>query len=232
MTRAAGRERAARADALARVLAWAGRGATRADGSVRPGAALLRVCACYLVFALLYVPLNQWSIGRDAHVLYLPGEQRLPFLPEFEWLYVLTYFLPLLVPWTVPDLRRLLQSGVAFVLVLGVACSTYVLFPVYLERPAITGRSLAERLLALEYLDPSYNHFPSLHVAWTWLVFLTCRDGLAPRWRRALLVLSLGVSVSTLFVKQHYLLDVLYGAALAFGAWAAARRLVLPRLHG
>jgi membrane-associated phospholipid phosphatase len=37
------------------------------------------------------------------------------------------------------------------------------------------------------------------------------------------------ISVSTLFVKQHILLDVLAGAAWAFAAWFAAGRLY-PRL--
>jgi membrane-associated phospholipid phosphatase len=223
-------ERRGRPDGLARLLAFMARGAVGPDRSIRPAAALWRVAASYLVFLAIYVPVNRWSVGRDARVLFLPGEEELPFLPEFEWLYVLTYVMPLLVPWTVPDVRRLLQSGVAFGIILTVACATYLVFPVYLERPAITGHSLAERLLALEYMDPSYNHFPSLHVAWTWLVFLTCRHGLGARGSAVLLGLSLAISASTVFVKQHYVVDVLYGAGLALGAWAVAGRLVAPRL--
>ena len=141
----------------------------------------LGVLAGYVVFAATYVPLNRWSVGRHAHVLYLPGEDQLPFLPAFEYLYGLTYALPWLLLLGVRELRECVRCTAAFLLILAVAYGTYAAFPVYLERPAFVPRTLAERLLALEYLDPSYNHFPSLHVALTWLVYLACRARLGSR---------------------------------------------------
>ncbi|HET7291282.1 MAG TPA: phosphatase PAP2 family protein [Vicinamibacteria bacterium] len=186
----------------------------------------LGLVAGYLAFAATYVPINRWSVGRPAHVLYLPGEEGIPFLPEFEYLYALTYVMPLLLLAGVRQRHEYRRVATAFGIVLAVAYSTYGLFPVYLERPALAPTTFAEKLLALEYLDPSYNHFPSLHVAITWLVYLACRE----RFLGAglLLALTLAISASTLFVKQHYLADVVYGAALALGAWwasgAAARR--------
>jgi membrane-associated phospholipid phosphatase len=107
-------------------------------------------------------------------------------------------------------------------LAVAVACATYLLFPVYLERPVLEVGSLATYLLSLEYHDPSYNHFPSLHVAISWLVYLACRD--AVRLRGVFLVLVIGISISTVFVKQHYAVDVLAGTLLAWGAWTAAGR--------
>ncbi len=182
----------------------------------------LGVLAGYVVFAATYVPINRWSVGRPAHVLYLPGEDALPFLPAFEYAYGLTYVLPLLLLVGIRTLAECVRCTLAFLLVLAVAYGTYAVFPVYLARPALVPSTLAEHLLALEYRDPSYNHFPSLHVAITWLVYLACRERLGSRW---LLPLSLAVSVSTLFVKQHYAVDVIYGALLAVLAWALAGRL-------
>jgi membrane-associated phospholipid phosphatase len=176
----------------------------------------------YAVFAATYVPINRWSVGRPSHVLYLPGEEALPFAPSCEYLYGLSYLLPWLLLLGVRELRTCLRCTLAFALILVVAYATYLAFPVYLERPALVPSSLAERLLALEYRDPSYNHFPSLHVALTWLVYLACRERLGSLW---LLPLAVAVSASTLFVKQHYVIDVLYGVALALAAWRAAGRL-------
>ncbi len=193
-----------------------------ADGAIRRGRLAAVVLCGYVVFACTYLPINVFSIGRAAHRLWLPGEARIPLVPEFEYLYSLTYVLPLaLVVW-LPDVRRFRRAGLAFALTLGVAYATYLLFPVYLERPPLVVHSPATFLLALEYHDPSYNHFPSLHVAISWLVYFACRE--AVRRRVVYLVLVIGISISTVFVKQHYVVDVLAGAALAWGAWVAAGR--------
>lgn len=202
-------------DALARWASAPGGGLDRRRLAV--------IClAAYLAFAASYLAVNVFSIGRRAHHLWLPGEERIPFVPEFEFLYVLSYVLPLLVVFRLPDVRRLRQAILAFPLMLAVAYTTYLLFPVYLERPALRVDSIATFLLSLEYHDPSYNHFPSLHVATSWFVYFACRDAIPRRgWMVTLLV---GVAVSTLFVKRHYLVDVLYGVALAAAAWVTAGR--------
>ena len=192
------------------------------DGGLNRGRLAVVVACGYVLFAGTYLPINLFSVGRAAHQLWLPGEARIPLVPEFEFLYVLTYLLPLgLVAW-LPDTRAFRRTGLAFTLTLAVAYATYLLFPVYLERPVLEVGSLATYLLSLEYHDPSYNHFPSLHVAISWLVYLACRD--AVRLRGVFLVLVIGISISTVFVKQHYAVDVLAGALLAWGAWAAAGR--------
>ena len=192
------------------------------DGGLRRGRLAIVVACGYVLFTGTYLPINLFSVGRAAHQLWLPGEARIPLVPEFEFLYVLTYVLPLgLVAW-LPDTRAFRRTGLAFTLTLAVAYATYLLFPVYLERPVLEVGSLATYLLSLEYHDPSYNHFPSLHVAISWLVYLACRD--AVRLRGVFLVLVIGISISTVFVKQHYAVDVLAGALLAWGAWAAAGR--------
>lgn len=204
--------------------------APRTDPVSRRSVALSLV-AGYLAFAATYVPINHWSIGRRAHSLYLPGEDQLPFVPAFEYLYALTYVMPWLLLVGVRHRQEYRRVSTAFLIILTVAYATYALFPVFLERPVFTARSLAERLLALEYMDPSYNHFPSLHVAITWLVYLACRERLVQA--GLFLALTLAISASTLFVKQHYVADVVSGAALALGAWWAAGAAVArrPRLR-
>lgn len=199
------------------------RTATGASGTLDRRRVLRGVLAGYAIFAATYLPINYWSIGREAHTLFLPGEQRLPFLPEFEYLYVLTYLMPLLVVPYVRDAREFARAAAAFGLILAAAYTTYVLFPVYFERPPLAVDSVATFLLALEYHDPSYNHFPSLHVAISWLVYLACRGRLP--FPRLFLGAVVAVSLSTLFVKQHYLADVVYGALLAGAAWWVAGRL-------
>ena len=66
--------------------------------------------------------------------------------------------------------------------------------------------------------DPPYNCFPSLHVAHSFVSALTCYRvhrgvGIAAALCAAL------VGLSTLFTKQHYILDVIAGILLACVAY-------------
>jgi len=209
---------------LSALAVWA----ERPGGGLHRRRVLLAITVGYLIFLATYIPLNDWSIGRPAHTLCLPGEERLPFIPEFEFIYILVYPLPLLMVFRLPHARRLLQAAVAFALILVAAYATYIVFPVILIRPDFSSDTLAKWLLAWEYQDPAYNNFPSLHVALAWLVFFSCRTGrLRPLW---LAGMAAAISISTIFVKQHYLADIVYGALLAWGAWSWSRRLVRQAL--
>ena len=192
-----------------------------ADGRLRKRRFAVALAGCYVLFAATYLPINAFSVGRSAHTLFLPGEERLPFLPIFEYLYVLSYFMPALLVVTVPDYSSFRRVVRAYVLTLLIAYTTYLLFPVYFERPRLEVSSFHTWLLSLAYLDKPYNQVPSLHVALTWLAVHASQVSRGPR--VALAVLAVGISVSTVFVKQHYIADVLYGCALAWVAWRLAR---------
>ena len=199
--------------------AWLDRG----DGTPDKRRMLVHAAACYLLFIATWVPVNAYSVGKDAATLYLPGESSLPFVPEFEYLYAFGYVLPVIALLSIPTVRGAVRVLIAFVLTLTVAYATYLVFPVYLERPELRVDSLATFLLSLEYKDPSYNHFPSLHVAFVWLGYFAARRGLGRPWLYA--AFALGVTASTMLVKQHYFLDLVYGFALAWVTWVIAGRL-------
>lgn len=218
--------RSLRSPARGRLRAASARLERRAGGPDGPADTRIvgaTLAACYLLFVPTYLAVNFFSVGRSAVELWLPGEAELvPFVPEAEFVYMLGYALPLVVLFRIPDGRALVRLVAAFVLTLAVAYASYLLLPVYLQRPRLEVSSPATWLLSLEYRDPSYNHFPSLHVATAVLLYLSCRDGLR---RPALLaVLVAAIAVSAMLVKQHYLVDLVYGTALAVGAWAAAGR--------
>jgi membrane-associated phospholipid phosphatase len=75
-------------------------------------------------------------------------------------------------------------------------------------------------------MDTRYNAFPSLHVANPWMVALLCfrERGFSPR-SLLLAFVAVLISIATLLVKQHYLLDVLAGMLLAVFTFLVFRRL-------
>ena len=193
---------------------------SHADGQLRKGRHAFVLVLAYIVFTVTYLLINFFSVGRDAHTLFLPGEDRLPFLPIFECLYVLSYFVGVLLYVTVRDYPTLIRLLWATALAMLVAYTTYLLFPVYFERPHLEARSLHTWLLSITYMDKPYNHFPSMHVALSWLAVHAAQVSRGSRlWLAAV---AAGISIATIFVKQHYIVDVLFGYVLAWAAWRVA----------
>ena len=190
------------------------------EGSLRKARFALVMAVIYVAFSASYIASNLFSVGRRAYRLYLPGEARIPFLPIFEYLYVLTFFVPVLLIVTVGTYERFRRLMRALGIALAVAFSTYLLFPVYFERRPLAVSSLHTWLLSLQYLDKPYNDFPSLHVTLSWLAVHASQVSRGSR--IALVLVATGISISTVFVKQHYVVDVVFGYVLAWGAWTLA----------
>ena len=103
----------------------------------------------------------------------------------------------------------------------------FLLYPTRAPRPAdVIGEGFGVWGLRLLYqMDPPYNCFPSIHVAHSFVSALTCyrvnrRVGIG-----AGLCASI-VSVSTLFTKQHYVIDLPAGALLGWGTYRACASLL------
>jgi membrane-associated phospholipid phosphatase len=100
------------------------------------------------------------------------------------------------------------------------AYACFVAYPTVAPRPTeVVGQGFAAWGLRFLYsADPPYNCFPSLHVAHSFVSALTIHRvhrqiGIAASVCAAL------VGVSTLFAKQHYILDVVAGLVLATTAY-------------
>jgi membrane-associated phospholipid phosphatase len=132
-------------------------------------------------------------------------------------LYVFIGALPLLVVRQRQLFRRALQSYLAVMLA---GYAGFLLYPTAAPRPdVVTDAGFAAWSLRLAYaLDPPYGCFPSLHVAYSFVSALTCY-----RVHRGVGVIAAGwaalIGVSTLYTKQHYAVDVLAGALVAFVAY-------------
>jgi membrane-associated phospholipid phosphatase len=181
---------------------------------------------------ILVIGYAAWVAGYDAVGTYassLPAwdlttslDRRIPFVPELVWAYELCYVLPFLTLVVVRDARRFVVARWAIALAVLVAFSAYVIVPVSFERPVIAGTSLSERVVAFEYamdFTPTVNNWPSLHVAISWIIG-RAMIGQRGRVTDALVVAAVAaITVSTVFVKQHLLADVVAGALLAVAAW-------------
>jgi membrane-associated phospholipid phosphatase len=177
-----------------------------------------------LLFALVpfYVLIPEFLPPRTRHVPELALERALPLVPSWAIVYGALYLFLILLPVFVVRQYELIRRTVYAYLLIWITAYVFffVVYPTAAPRPdEVTGEGFAVwGLRALYSSDPPYNCFPSLHVAHSVVSALACS-----RVHRRLGIIAIIsatlVAVSTLFTKQHYVLDVVAGVFLAFVAY-------------
>lgn len=168
---------------------------------------------------IAYLAANAWASLAGAKDIQFGFEKNIPFVPEAVFIYLLIFPFFLAPVFLIEKYRDfLLVAGVYFNLVT-VSVIIFFVFPTTMERPAATVSGLAGKILnAVWVIDGKNNLFPSLHVSS--VVFIALANGYFCRKSRLMsAVLALIISLSTLLVKQHTILDVLGGAVFGFGAF-------------
>lgn len=150
----------------------------------------------------------------------LPLDDMIPLCPAFIVIYILSY-----LQWAIGFIIIARESREICYRIIGgeiiAKCLCIILFlafPTALVRPEITGDGLFSFLTRLIYaLDEPNTLFPSIHCLESWICL---RGAMAvkktPRWYLWVsLVFTLLVFASTVFTKQHVLLDIPAGIAVA-----------------
>ena len=150
-------------------------------------------------------------------------DHTVPFQPEpWAWVYLSQFVFTGALPLLLTTREAIRRYSVSLVVMSAVGFAVFFFFPTPGPRPMEVGGNLAMKWIAAG--DGTMNAFPSLHAA-----FIICMSVLA--WRmfgrahplRVVVVAAfLGGAIlfSTLATKQHYVLDLLAGAALG---WLADR---------
>jgi membrane-associated phospholipid phosphatase len=141
-------------------------------------------------------------------------------------LYVFVLILPMVVVRQADLFRRAMQG---YLMVMLVAYAGFLLYPTSAPRPAeVVGDGFSAWSLRLAYsLDPPHGCFPSLHVAYSFVAAFACHRVHRGVGAGALLWASL-IGVSTLYTKQHYVVDVIAGVLLACAAYVFLLRSYPP----
>ncbi len=174
------------------------------------------VCA---LWALVYFGIGQWAIVRATVVFDWDPARAVPLASVFVIPYLSAYVMPLFVIFSIRSYStyRIYAATVAGAII--VSAAFFALMPLTIDRPEILGASIFDRLLAHLYAtDRPTNLFPSLHVS---LAFLFAFGASLDHPRRKLWMLAWAwlIAVSTIFTRQHYVVDALAGALLAWVAW-------------
>ena len=173
-----------------------------------------------------YIFIAELMPGRTLHVPALALDRVVPLQPAWALVYGSLYLFLILLPvFIVRQEEQIRRTVLAYLLVWIAAYVCFLAYPTQAPRPAeVVGEGFAVWGLRFLYgADPPYNCFPSLHVAHSFVSALTCYRVHRGVGIAAVLCASL-VAVSTLYTKQHYILDVLAGIFLACVAYTVFLR--------
>ena len=159
--------------------------------------------------------------GQTLHVPELALDRVVPLQPAWAFVYGALYLFLIILPvFVVRQEEHIRRTVSAYLMVWITAYVCFLVYPTVAPRPTtVVGEGFAVWGLRFLYsADPPYNCFPSLHVAHSFVSALTCYRVHRELGIAAVLCASL-VAISTLFSKQHYIVDVVAGILMASVAY-------------
>ena len=173
-------------------------------------------------FLLFYVLPNRLTAHSGATNVQFDFERHIPLVPETVVAYLAIFPYVILSFYNIQNYRQFRNAVFAIFVIGFVSGIIFFIFPSTMARPLVLEDNPFSWVLGtLHELDRPYNLFPSLHVSFSVLTALI-KTRIAQRlkffhWGAAALI-----SISTLFVKQHALVDIAGGiivAVLAFSVF-------------
>lgn len=167
-----------------------------------------------------YLTINAYLSRRGvSYDLAIPLDHQIPFIKYFSPFYSIVYFIPVATFFLCWNNYPLIKAAAKAFIGAGIVCfAFFIFFPVKYElrvdlQPPY---DLFTNILRFFYwVDQPYNCFPSLHVALAMIsacIIWRQNARLAP----IFYLLATIVSVSILFMKQHYVLDLAGGLGVAW----------------
>lgn len=140
-------------------------------------------------------------------------DEMIPFIPYFVIFYITWYPLLFLVPLLILKYNkkvfdRYIASMLAFIVV---EALVFILVPTTMERSLIEVTNISTFIISIIYkFDTAVNLFPSAHCAFAILFIISVFDvkEINSKYKILIMIISILIILSTLFIKQHVLIDV------------------------
>ena len=146
-------------------------------------------------------------------------DDRIPFIPSFVVFYVMWYLFLILIPLLILKYNKkvfdkYIVVSIVYAILEGII---FILFPTTMNRQPLVVTDISTWIVDIIYKvdTPVCNLFPSAHCAFSILFIISVLDvkEVKKEYKILIIISSLLIILSTLFIKQHVTLDVL-GALL------------------
>lgn len=168
-----------------------------------------------LAFILLYLLPNHIRLFAPMYLPMFEFENNIPFIDWTIWIYLSDYLFVAVVFTLLKERKNMNQIFYSQMLLLVVSMIIFFLLPTTFPRPTVEYTGLTGSLVKLLHsLDTPGNAFPSVHVGFSFLAsFGFLREQKNKCW--FFMLWAILISLSTLTIKQHYVLDAVSGFLMA-----------------
>ena len=190
---------------------------------------LLPPVMAFTVNCMVYWGAPLFTVGRTAYNLSGNLDDLVPFLPPFIVVYFGCYIFwvinYLLVSLREEEIKYRFFTADLYARI--ICFLFFVFYPTTNVRPELVGNGIfVQGMRFLYQIDEPVNLFPSIHCMASWFCCIGIRgDKKVPVWYKIVSVMiAVLVFVSTLVTKQHVIVDVIGGVAVAELTWFVSCR--------
>ena len=176
----------------------------------------IKLLAGWIGYFILYFLTENLIPVERCHVIHCALDDRIPFNEFFVlfYCYWYVYLVLSLLYFFLYDIPRFRQLSLYIIVTQIAAMFIYIVYPsVQLLRPDVFPRdNLLTQIMAFIYdFDTPTGVCPSLHVAYSMgIASVWCRYERAPKgWKVFIVLCAVLISISTAFVKQHSVVDII-----------------------
>lgn len=147
-------------------------------------------------------------------------DTKIPFLPVFFIPYCIWYLMIFIIPYYLycKDKDKFIKYTMAYILCSMIGNIVFISYPSTVARPTVTGTDIFSLIAKFIYwIDTPTNCFPSLHCAISMLFILYICESKNTNiiTKISVCIISILIMLSTLFTKQHVVVDFISGDMLA-----------------
>ena len=185
---------------------------------------LLLPISIFILKYFMYLLSNY--INDDWHTINMKIDKYIPLCKYFIVFYVTYYFFPELQLWRISfnNKRKYYRMLIALCISFIICTICFCIYQVKMIRPEIVGNDIFDNALRLMYkIDKeALNCFPSMHaVMGTLMIIGGTKSSKLSTWLSITsYICGIGCILSTLFIKQHYFIDVVVGISLILIVYA------------
>jgi len=176
---------------------------------------------------LLYIAISRIS-GETAYYNYYWIDTMIPVVTWFAYPYV--SWMPILylgfLYFAFVDRALYWRTVIIYNISIMICNAIFILFNTYVPRPEIEATDWATMLIQFVYTnDAPLNCFPSIHCLTSYLLFIMINRHLNwhMAWRAAASIWLWLIIASTVFIKQHSIIDIAGGIIVAEGVYQLVR---------
>lgn len=168
-----------------------------------------------LYFITKLTPLSAHLIGSNL-------DKEIPLYSWFVWFYVIWYLVLIIVPLILyfKDKKLFYKYLILDIICLIADITIYIIYPTIIERPDINGNGLSDMVLKIIYFfdTPACNCLPSEHCAWCFIFIyvFSISKNIDTKYKIINIILNFLIILSTLFIHQHVVYDVIAAFIIVF----------------